>query len=242
MEAYFAPRMAARTNRQVQISITSLPELSGAGGGGITQELPNLLGEGTLDMANIYSGYVPGALPAIEVQSVWGIRPDWENTYLALADMVPDIERILTEDTGGPMVNRNWFAGAEQWFFSKEPLQTVDDFQGKRICQEIIIEEEARAELEALRIARYHNILVVQANQAAGIHRIPFSEDIIRYVAGVVLPRNFIPDWVDRQGYQEHSQEAVRVFNEFASQHIWLRIDERGAVSPTYITKGPRAT
>ena len=323
MEAYFAPRVAARTNGQVQVSITSFPELSGAGGGGITQESLNLVGEGTLDMANIYTGYVSGALPAIEVQSLWGMGPDWESTYLALVDMVPDIERMLTEETGGAIVNRNWFAGADQWFFSKEPLQTLEDFQGKKIrthaaalssiieglgaealfippgadylalqngtvdvgttgallavggryyeiadymagpvigfgyttnvingdkwesipadLQQIILEEGAKAELEALRIAPYHNILAVQANQAAGVQPIPFSEDIIRHIAGVVLPRNIIPDWLDRLGYPEHNQDAVRIFNEHAGPYIGLRIEEDGTVSPTEITKGPRA-
>ena len=323
MEAYFAPRVAARTNGQVQVSITSFPELSGAGGGGITQESLNLVGEGTLDMANIYTGYVSGALPAIEVQSLWGMGPDWESTYLALVDMVPDVERMLTEETGGAIVNRNWFAGADQWFFSKEPLQTLEDFQGKKIrthaaalssiieglgaealfippgadylalqngtvdvgttgallavggryyeiadymagpiigfgyttnvingdkwesipadLQQIILEEGARAELEALRIAPYHNILAVQANQSAGVQPIPFSEDIIRHIAGVVLPRNIIPDWLDRLGYPEHNQDAVRIFNEHAGPYIGLRIEEDGTVSPSEITKGPRA-
>ena len=323
MEAYFAPRVAARTNGQVNVSITSFPELSGAGGAGITQESLNLVGEGTLDMANIYTGYVSGALPAIEVQSLWGMGPDWESTYLALVDMVPDVERMLTEETGGAIVNRNWFAGADQWFFSKEPLQTLEDFQGKKIrthaaalssiieglnaealfippgadylalqngtvdvgttgallaiggryheiadymagpiigfgyttnvvngnlwesipadLQRIILEEGARAELEALRIAPYHNILAVQANQAAGIQPIPFSEDIIRYIAGVVLPQNIIPDWLERLGYPERNHDAVRIFNEHAGPYIGLRIEEDGTVSPAEITKGPRA-
>ena len=323
MEAYFAPRVAARTNGQVQISITSFPELSGAGGGGITQESLNLVGEGTVDMANIYTGYVSGALPAIEVQSLWGMGPDWESTYLALADMVPDVERMLTEETGGAIINRNWFAGADQWFFSNEPLQSVEDFQGKKIrthaaalssiieglgaealfvppgadylalqsgtvdvgttgallaiggryheiadymagpiigfgyttnvingdkwenipadLQQIIIEEGARAELEALRIAPYHNILAVQANQSLGIQAIPFSEDIIRYIAGVVLPQNILPDWLNRLGYPERNQDAVRIFNEHAGTYIGLSIEEDGTIMRWPITKGPRA-
>ena len=323
MEAYFAPRVAARSQGQVQVSTISFPELSGAGGGGIPQESLNLVGEGTLDMANIYTGFVSGALPAIEVQSLWGMGPDWETTYLALADMVPDVERMLTEETGGAIVNRNWFAGADQWFFSKEPLQTLEDFQGKKIrthaaalssiiegldaealfippgadylalqngtvdvgttgalgavggryheiadymagpiigfgyttnvingdlwdsipadLQQIIIEEGARAELEALRIAPYHNILAVQANQAAGIQPIPFSEDIIRHIAGVLLPQNIIPDWLERLGYPERNQDAVHIFNEHAGPYVGLRIEEDGTVSPTEITKGPRA-
>lgn len=325
MEAYFAPRVAARTNGQVQISITSYAELSGVGGGGITQDSLWLVGDGTLDMANIYTGYVSGALPAIEVQSLWGMGPDWESTYLALADMVPEVERMLTEATsGGTVINRNWFAGADQWFFSKEPLQSVEDFQGKKIrthaaalssiieglgaepvfippggdylalqsgtvdvsttgallaisgryheisdymagpiigfgyttnvingdlwdsipadLQQIIIEEGAVAELEALRIAPYHNVLSVQANQGLGIQAIPFSEDIIRYIAGVVLPQHVIPDWLDRLGYPEQNQDAVRIFNEHAGPYIGLQIDENGGITRGQITKGPRAS
>ena len=322
MEAYFAPRVAARTQGQVQFSVTSFAELSGLGGG-ITQDSLNLVGEGTLDMANIYTGYVSGALPAIEVQSLWGMGPDWESTYLALVDMIPDVERMLTEETGGAVINRNWFAGADQWFFSKEPLQTLEDFRGKKIrthaaalssiieglgaealfvppgadylalqngtvdvgttgallavggqyyeiadymagpiigfgyttnvingdlwesipadLQQIILEEGAIAELEALRIAPYHNVLAVQANQSAGIQPIPFSEDIIRYIAGVVLPQNIIPEWLERLGYPERNQDAVRIFNEHAGPYIGLRIEGDGTVSRVEITKGPRA-
>ena len=318
MEAYFAPRVAARTNGQVKVSVTAFLELGLTG----TDTL-NLVSDGTLSMANVYTGYVSGALPPIEVQSLWGMGPDWETTYLALADMVPDVERMLTEETGGAIVNRNWYAGADQWFFSNQPLQSVEDFQGKKIrthaaalssiieglgaeavfiapgadypalqsglvdvgttgallavsgryyeisdymagpiigfgyttnvingdlwdsipadLQQIIIEEGAVAELEALRIAPYHNILSVQANQGLGIQAIPFSEDIIRYIAGVVLPQNVIPDWLDRLGYPERNQDAVRIFNEHAGPYIGLHIDENGGVARGQITKGPRA-
>ena len=318
MEAYFAPRVAARTNGQVKVSVTAFLELGLTG----TDTL-NLVSDGTLAMANVYTGYVSGALPPIEVQSLWGMGPDWETTYLALADMVPDVERMLVEETGGAIVNRNWYAGADQWFFSDQPLQSVEDFHGKKIrthaaalssiieglgaeavfippgqdypalqaglvdvgttgallavsgryyeisdfmagpiigfgyttnvingdlwdsipadLQRIIIEEGAIAELEALRIAPYHNILSVQANQGLGIQAIPFSEDIVRYIAGVVLPQNVIPDWLDRLGYPERNQDAVRIFNEHAGPYIGLHIDENGGVTRSQITKGPRA-
>ena len=184
--------------------------------------------------------------------------------------MVPDVERMLTEETGGAIVNRNWFAGVDQWFYSNEPLQTLEDFQDKKIrshatalsklieglggeplfippgadylalqngtvdvgtsgallavggryneiskfmagpvigfgyttnvingdlwesipadLQQIIIEEGARTELEALRIAPYHNILSVEANRAAGITPVPFSEEIILHLARSRIP------------------------------------------------------
>ena len=105
--------------------------------------------------------------------------------------------------------------------------------------QQIIIEEGAIAELEALRVAPYHNVLSVQANQGLGIQAIPFNEDIIRYIAGVVLPQNVIPDWLARLGYPERNQDAVRIFNEFAGPYIGLQIDENGGIIQGQITKGP---
>ena len=323
IQAYMAPRLAERTNGQVEISVTSFAELSGAGGAGISQESLNLVADGTLDMVNIYTGYVSGALPPIEVQSLWGMGPDWESTYLALADMIPDVERMLAEETGGVVINRNWFAGADQWFFSNEPLQSLEDFEGKKIrthaaalssiieglggeplfvppgsdylalqsgtvdvgttgallalpgryfeiadymagpiigfgytsnvingdlwetipedIQQIIIEEGAIAELEALRIAPYHNIVAVQANIGAGIEAIPFSEELVRYIAGVVLPQNVLPGWLQRLGYPERNHDAVRIFNEHAGPYIGLHIEEDGTIAQAEITKGPRA-
>ena len=74
MAAYMAPRLAERTNGQVKLSITSLPELQLSG-----QDNLQLVADGTLSMANIYTGHVSGAMPAIEVQSLWGAGPDWGN-------------------------------------------------------------------------------------------------------------------------------------------------------------------
>ena len=75
-----------------------------------------------------------GALPALELQSLWGSATDWETSYLSLTGVAPDIDRIILEATGGSHVlNRNWFAGADQWFFSNEPLQTIESFEDLEI-------------------------------------------------------------------------------------------------------------
>ncbi len=51
-----------------------------------------------------------------------------------LTDLAPDIDRIMLDATGGSHVlNRNWFAGSDQWFFSKEAVQTLEDFKGLKI-------------------------------------------------------------------------------------------------------------
>ena len=129
LQAYYAPNVARRTNGQVNISVTSLVELAIAGPDTLSQ-----VSSGTLDMVNIFTGYVAGELPALEIQSLWGSALDWETSYLSLTGLAEDVDRIMLEATdGSPVLNRNWFAGTDQWFYSKKPLQSVEDYEGLKI-------------------------------------------------------------------------------------------------------------
>ena len=48
-----------------------------------------------------------------------------------LTDLAPDIVRIMLDATGGSHVlNRNWFAGSDQWFFSKKGRSDPGGLQG----------------------------------------------------------------------------------------------------------------
>ena len=126
IESYWAPNMEARTNGQLKLVASSFPELGLAG-----PDTLQLVSEGTLGMANIYTGYVAGALPAIEVQSLWGIYPDWETMYLSLTEMHPELEAMVAEETdGGLIINHNWYSGNDQFFFSKKALRSLEDFDG----------------------------------------------------------------------------------------------------------------
>ena len=126
IEQYWAPNLFERTNGQLKLTVSSFPEL-GLGGPDTLQ----LVSDGTLSMANIYTGYVAGELPAIEVQSLWGIYPDWETMYLSLTDMHAQLEEMVARETaGGIIVNHNWYSGNDQFFFSKKPLRTLEDFDG----------------------------------------------------------------------------------------------------------------
>ena len=129
IQTYLVPGIAARTNGQVKLSVTSYLELYVSGNDSL-----NLVGDGTVDMANIYTGYVSGALPPVEVKSLWGLAPDWETSFLSQGDMAPAMDSLMSEATyGGFPFNRNWFAGADQWFFSKEAVQPLEGFQGKEV-------------------------------------------------------------------------------------------------------------
>ena len=103
----------------------SFPELGLAGPEALDQ-----VSDGTLDMANIYAGYVAGSLPALEIQALWGVSADWETSYSALTAVAPEVDQIILDATGGsPVLNRNWFAGSDNWFFSNSPLMTLEDFK-----------------------------------------------------------------------------------------------------------------
>ena len=126
IEQFWSPNLEARTNGQLMLEVSSFPELGLAG-----PDTLQLVSDGTLGMANIYTGYVAGALPAIEVQSLWGIYPDWETMYYSLTDMHPELEAMVVGETGGGIVvNHNWYSGNDQFFFSNTPLRSLEDFEG----------------------------------------------------------------------------------------------------------------
>ena len=64
--AYFVPNVAARTNHQVYIDVASFPELGVAG-----PDTAYLIADGTLDMTEIYGGYVGEEFPALSLQYLW---------------------------------------------------------------------------------------------------------------------------------------------------------------------------
>ena len=62
IDSFYAPRVKERTNGEVTIEISSYPELGLAG-----PDTIRLVNDSTLEFAEIYSGYVGGDLPIIDV-------------------------------------------------------------------------------------------------------------------------------------------------------------------------------
>lgn len=319
IQAYLAPNIAKRTNGQVELSVISFPELGLAG--------PETLGQvsdGTLDMANIYAGYVAGSLPALEIQALWGASVDWETSYSVLTAVAPEVDQIILEATGGsPVLNRNWFAGSDNWFFSKKPLATLDDFKDITIrshgasisdfivgmgaeaqflgagqsyvaleldqvdaaaytvipslseklyevsdymagpvigfgytnnvinkdlwddipqdLQQILIEEGAKAELEALRLAPFENVIGLQINMALGVQLVPFSQEIMDHIRNVVVPEHVFPGWLRRLGFPGKNEDVIKASNEKASPYTGWWVNDDGTIKTVPITKGPGA-
>lgn len=319
IQTYWAPNLRERTGGQVELSVTSFVELGLAGPDTLSQ-----VADGSLDMVNIFTGYVAGAHPPLEVQSLWGTAGDWETSYSTLADMAPDIDGMLLDITGGsPVLNRNWFAGSDQWFFGNKPLRTIGDFEGQQIrthsasmsdfirgmggepvelsvgelytalqigavdaavttlllgvtgslyevadhiagpvigfgytnnvinqdvwdgipedLQRIIIEEGAKAELEALRLAPFQNFIALEAAQDRGLKAAPFSTEVQEHIQTVVLPEHVIPGWLRRLGYPGRGADAVAIYNAKSAPYTGLMIAPDGSVERVPITKGPHA-
>ena len=117
IEQYWAPNLERRTNGRLTMTVSSFPELGVAG-----PDTLSLVSQGILTMANVYSGYVAGELPAIEVQSLWGIYPDWETMYLSLTGMQPLMERMVASETrGGIIVNHTGTSAATSSSSARSP-------------------------------------------------------------------------------------------------------------------------
>ena len=105
MEAYLVPNLLERTNGQVEMQISSFPELGLSG-----TDTMSLVSEGTLGASEIYGGYVGGEYPALEVQYLWGLWPTHETHYNVLTPSSPTWrrsswkprERWLPPTTGFP--------------------------------------------------------------------------------------------------------------------------------------------
>ena len=306
LDSYFSPNILERTNGQIEFVVTSFPELGLAG-----PDTLSLVTDGTLSSATIYGGYVGGEMPPIEIQNLWGMYPDRETEYAATALIFEDLEKLVRDATGGVILNHNWYSGNDQFFFSKKPLRTLDDFKGLKTrshsaalsdwiegmgadaqfvafsevytalergileagvtgadagygqrwyevtdyingplvsfpsnnniingkvwakipadLQQIMIEEGARSELEALRIASIQNEMGLLKNTTEGMEFVEFSKELTDRSLNFSVMQNVIPAWVNRVGGADHP--IIKIFNEKVGAMVGLHIEDDGSVT-----------
>ena len=106
--------------------------------------------------------------------------------------------------------------------------------------QQILLEEGAKQELEALRLAAIHNVIGITRNIQANMELVEFGPKVRRQ--GFMAAReSVIPNWLWRIDYPYSGQDAVDVFNDKIGPVVGLRIEADGAVVVVPITAGPHA-
>ena len=317
LEAYFVPNVTARTNRQVYIDVASFPELGIAG-----PDTAYLIADGTLDMTEIYGGYVGEEFPALSLQYLWGLWPDHQAHFAMQTSVAPELDRVVTGEMDAMVLMRNWIAGDDQYIFSDKRLNSLTDFRGlktrshsddlsnwldhmgadaqfvafaevytaleRRILdaaitganpalsqrwyevtdhmngpltsfnstiiaindqvwdsipadlQQILLEEGAKFELEALRLAAIQNVKHVQRSKDAGLEYTEFSPEI-RKLSFESAVEGVIPGWLRRLAYPDSGHKAVATFNEHVGPYVGLHIERNGSVTVSRITAGPHS-
>ena len=306
LESFLSKNLDERTNGKLQFITSSFPELGLAG-----PDTLSLVTSGTLDSATIYGGYVGGEMPPIEIQNLWGIYSSREQEFEATQAIIKDIEELVLSETGGVIMNHNWYAGNDQYLFCRDRINTLDGFEGKRIrnhslalsdwingmgarsqfrafaevytaiqrgildcgvtradagfgqrwyevtdyiigplfsfpsnnnvinaekwasipedLQQIIIEEAAKSELEALRLASVQNETGLQKNIDAGMEFVPFSDGVNFHSLNTAAMQHVVPGWVRRAGNTSHPIIAD-TFNNKVGPIVGLRIEPDGTV------------
>ena len=314
LESFFRPNLLERTNGKVEFITSSFPELGLAGPDTLT-----LVTSGTLDSATIYGGYVGGEMPPIEIQNLWGIYSSREQEFEATEAIIKDIEELVLNETGGVIMNHNWYAGNDQFFFCREKVDSLDGFAGKKTrshsaalsdwikgmgaepqflafaevytaiergildcgvtgadagfgqrwyevtdyiigplvsfpsnnnvingekwgsipadLQQIIIEEAAKSELEALRISAIQNEMGLLKNtsddeRGAGrdaMEFVPFSDEMTFRSLNTAVMEHVVPAWVNRVADTNHPIIADS-FNNKVGPIVGLRVEADGSV------------
>ena len=98
--------------------------------------------------------------------------------------------------------------------------------------QRIFLEEGAKAELEALRLASIQNEVGIQKNLEAGIELVTFSDEIRERSFNVAVMEHVLPGWINRLSGGA-SNEFVQVFNDKVGPLVGLRITGAGTVEKT---------
>jgi TRAP-type C4-dicarboxylate transport system substrate-binding protein len=89
--------------------------------------------------------------------------------------------------------------------------------------QAIMIEEGAKLELEALRIAAIQNKMGIARNVVAGLEHVQFSDELNEHSFNVAAKQFVVPAWVKRVGGPEHAT-VTEIFNKKVGPVVGLEI------------------
>ncbi|MCH7735929.1 MAG: TRAP transporter substrate-binding protein DctP [Chloroflexi bacterium] len=119
-------RIKERTNGQVEIVISSFPELGLAG-----PDTLRLVEDGTLGMVEIYSGYIGGDLPIVDVANLWGVIPDTSTNWKTIEAVQGPIHKIIEDRSNGIVLAESYYGN--NYYYTSKPLRTPSDLEGMKI-------------------------------------------------------------------------------------------------------------
>ena len=313
-DSFFRPQVEARTQGKVIIPITSFPELGIAGPDSLEQ-----VTNGTLSWAEITSGYVSGHMPEAELAIMYGLYPDHEVEFKVTQAIGPELDRLFEENTdGGIVLSHMWVSGGDQFFFCKEGVQSLADFEGRKVrshgsalsdwiegfganaqfvafaevytalergildcgvtvafaahaqrwyevtdymvgplssqllntvivnrdvwdnlpadIQQILVEEGARHELEAIRVTPAWNEVWIQRNIDAGLEYQEFSPELMSHMRNVVATEHVVPGFISRQD-DDSRDDIIALFNEKVAPIVGVKINPDGTTERVPITQ-----
>ena len=127
LESYFVPNVLEKTNGQVDIVISSYPELGVSG-----PDAMDYLADGILDAATLHGAYLSSQFPAYDIQSLWGTAASAEESYLAAQAVIKDLDRTTANESGGMIFSHSWFSANDQFLFCTDAVESPRDFQGRK--------------------------------------------------------------------------------------------------------------
>ena len=187
---------------------------------------------------------------------------DWINhmgaaaQFMAFAEVYTALERgILDAGVTGanPGLSQRWYEvttymnGRLYSFNSTTNVVNGDVWAGiPADIQQILLEEGAKQELEALRLTAIHNVTGITRNIEAGLELVEFGPEA-QALSRRAGAESVLPNWLQRLGYPEEGQNVVDLFNNKIGTFVGLRVEldpgsERGfTVVDAPITEGPHA-
>ena len=311
---FFKPQVEKRTNGKVLVPITSFPELGIAGPDSLEQ-----VTNGTLSWAEITSGYVSGHMPEAELAIMYGVYPDHEVEFKVTQAIGPELDRLFEENTdGGKVLTHMWVSGGDQFFFCKDGIEELADFDGRKVrshgsalsdwingfgadaqfvafvevytalergildcgvtvafaahaqrwfevtdymvgplssqllntvivnrevwerlpadIQQILEEEGARHELEAIRVTPAWNEVWIQRNIDAGLEYQEFSQELMDHMQNVVATDHVVPGFIARQD-EDNRDNIIALFNEKIAPIVGLKVLPDGTTERVPVTQ-----
>jgi len=122
---WLASELDKRTNGQIKLDLTSLPEVGLTGG-----EMLRMTRAGLVDIADVSLTYVSGDLPVLEAVDLPGIFPDFETSITTHHNFLQAVKKY--EDKLGA-VCLGGYMWAETTIFSRKPARNPADMKGLKL-------------------------------------------------------------------------------------------------------------